>query len=234
MFHKNQWIMLFFLFQTLSCFNIHFGFGIKRVKIYSTKEWTRVRIFCCFLRALYFHTLILTVWPSPSIHVCVVFLSRLIDPIQTEKAFNRKQCMKLFFVRSFHHISFCFNYVLLWVNRHHSDYTSTTYTCIVLLHKKVHKNTVFYSASCLIRFNRITKIIGMNKQFSFEEFVTCVWGVCCEFFLFVYLKSSGGDQSLGFTIDGGSDEPLFHRSFIFIIITRIFENGLAHRDKRLR
>jgi hypothetical protein len=55
-----------------------------------------------------------------------------------------------------------------------------------------------------------------------------------ELVFFVFLKPNRGDKSLGITIDGGIDNPFRYPRFTAIIITRIFENGLADRDERLK
>jgi len=49
-----------------------------------------------------------------------------------------------------------------------------------------------------------------------------------------FSKPNNGDKSLGFTIAGGIDIPFVNHHFKSIIITRITENSLAHRDNRLK
>jgi hypothetical protein len=39
---------------------------------------------------------------------------------------------------------------------------------------------------------------------------------------------------LGFSIDGGIDTRIFDHHFPAIIVMKIIENGLAHKDKQLK
>jgi hypothetical protein len=52
--------------------------------------------------------------------------------------------------------------------------------------------------------------------------------------LLFFSKPNSGDQKLGFTIAGGIDIPFASHHFTYIIVTKIVENSLAHRDNRLK
>ena len=55
-----------------------------------------------------------------------------------------------------------------------------------------------------------------------------------ELLLFYFSKTNRDDKSLGFTIAGGIDIPFINHHFTSIIVTRITENSLAYRNKRLK